>query len=157
MSPVARGLCARCRGASNRRPRPPPLAQGIDLALLKSSSGRSDQGGGPGPLHVLPLYALLPAAEQAAVWAAPPPGTRLVVVATNVAETSLTLPGVRYVVDAGRSKQRLLEAQVRRRMRIAPYFQIPGGYVRLSAQGGALRNRLPTVERHFAGRKLTFA
>ncbi|RHY06019.1 hypothetical protein DYB25_009124 [Aphanomyces astaci] len=35
------------------------------------------------------------------------PYHRLVIVATNVAETSLTLPGVRYVVDAGRTKERV--------------------------------------------------
>lgn len=58
---------------------------------------------------MLPLYALLPAEEQARVFQPPPPGHRLVIVATNVAETSLTIPGVRYVVDAGRSKQRLLD------------------------------------------------
>jgi ATP-dependent RNA helicase DHX37/DHR1 len=46
---------------------------------------------------------------QARVFDSPPPGARLIVVATNVAETSLTIPGIRYVVDAGRSKQRLLE------------------------------------------------
>lgn len=38
-------------------------------------------------------------------------GHRLIVVATNVAETSLTIPGIRYVVDAGRSKQKLLEGE----------------------------------------------
>lgn len=34
-----------------------------------------------------------------------PEGMRLVVVSTNVAETSLTIPGVRYVVDSGRAKE----------------------------------------------------
>jgi ATP-dependent RNA helicase DHX37/DHR1 len=36
---------------------------------------------------------------------APPEGSRLVVVATNVAETSVTIPGIRYVVDCGRAKE----------------------------------------------------
>ena len=44
-------------------------------------------------MYVLPLYAMLPAAQQARVFAPPPPGHRLIVVATNVAETSLTIPG----------------------------------------------------------------
>jgi ATP-dependent RNA helicase DHX37/DHR1 len=39
------------------------------------------------------------------VFEPPPPGSRLVVVATNVAETSLTIPGIRYVVDCGRAKE----------------------------------------------------
>lgn len=35
-------------------------------------------------------------------------GHRLIVVATNVAETSITIPGIRYVVDSGRQKERVL-------------------------------------------------
>lgn len=58
------------------------------------------------PLYVLPLYSLLPTKEQMKVFKAPPPGSRLCIIATNVAETSLTIPGVRYVVDCGRSKER---------------------------------------------------
>ena len=59
------------------------------------------------PLHVLPLYSMLPAAQQQRVFKPPPPGCRLVVVATNVAETSITIPGIRYVIDAGRAKQKV--------------------------------------------------
>jgi ATP-dependent helicase HrpA len=51
-------------------------------------------------LEVLPLYARLSAAEQHRVFAAHP-GCRRVVVATNIAETSLTVPGIRAVVDPG--------------------------------------------------------
>jgi len=50
-------------------------------------------------LEVLPLYARLSAAEQHRVFAPHP--RRRVVLATNVAETSLTVPGIRYVVDTG--------------------------------------------------------
>ncbi|EAU85900.2 DHX37 protein [Coprinopsis cinerea okayama7 len=57
------------------------------------------------PMHIVPLYSLLPSDKQMKVFEAPPPGTRLVVVATNVAETSLTIPGIRYVVDCGRVKE----------------------------------------------------
>ncbi|KAL6204305.1 hypothetical protein ACLB2K_021573 [Fragaria x ananassa] len=58
----------------------------------------------PGGLHVLPLYAMLPAASQLRVFEEVKEGDRLVVVATNVAETSLTIPGIKYVVDTGRVK-----------------------------------------------------
>ena len=58
------------------------------------------------PIHVLPLYSLLPTREQLRVFEPPPEGTRLVVLATNVAETSLTIPGIRYVFDCGRAKER---------------------------------------------------
>ncbi len=44
-------------------------------------------------MHVLPLYALLPNHEQARVFRPGPSGARVIVVATNVAETSLTIPG----------------------------------------------------------------
>lgn len=57
---------------------------------------------------VLPLYALMPAAQQNRVFLPPPPGHRLIVVATNVAETSITIPGIRYVVDSGRQKERVI-------------------------------------------------
>jgi ATP-dependent RNA helicase DHX37/DHR1 len=61
---------------------------------------------GPGNMHVLPLYSLLPTREQLRVFEPPPDGARLIVLATNVAETSLTIPGIRYVFDCGRSKER---------------------------------------------------
>ncbi|MEJ2863161.1 ATP-dependent RNA helicase HrpA [Actinomycetospora flava] len=52
-------------------------------------------------LDVLPLYARLSAAEQHRVFEPSKGGRRRVVLATNVAETSLTVPGIRYVVDPG--------------------------------------------------------
>ncbi|CAJ0586481.1 unnamed protein product, partial [Mesorhabditis spiculigera] len=58
------------------------------------------------PLYCLPLYSLLSSEKQRRVFQDSPPGTRLCVVATNVAETSITIPGVRYVVDSGFEKQR---------------------------------------------------
>lgn len=56
-------------------------------------------------MHIVPLYSLLPNEKQLKVFEPPPSGSRLVVVATNVAETSLTIPGIRYVVDCGRAKE----------------------------------------------------
>ncbi|KYN01320.1 PREDICTED: probable ATP-dependent RNA helicase kurz [Cyphomyrmex costatus] len=61
------------------------------------------------PLWVLPLYSLLPGHKQAKVFEPPPEGYRLCVVSTNVAETSLTIPNIRYVVDSGRCKTRLYD------------------------------------------------
>ncbi|KAM3611065.1 uncharacterized protein V6R79_012970 [Siganus canaliculatus] len=61
------------------------------------------------PLYVLPLYSLLAPEQQAKVFRPPPPGTRLCIVATNVAETSLTIPGIKYVVDCGRVKKRFYD------------------------------------------------
>ena len=57
--------------------------------------------GGPMP-EVLPLFARLSQAEQEKVFQ--PHGQRRIVLATNVAETSLTVPGIRYVVDSGQAR-----------------------------------------------------
>lgn len=65
-----------------------------------------ETGTGPSKMHVLPLYSLLPTKEQMRVFEPPPGGSRMVILATNVAETSLTIPGIRYVFDCGRSKER---------------------------------------------------
>ncbi len=54
-------------------------------------------------IDILPLYARLSAAEQQRVFA-PPSSRRRVVLSTNVAETSLTVPGVRAVVDTGTAR-----------------------------------------------------
>jgi len=56
---------------------------------------------GPRGIDVLPLYSRLSAAEQHRVFAPARNSRRRVVLATNVAETSLTVPGIRYVVDTG--------------------------------------------------------
>jgi ATP-dependent helicase HrpA len=61
----------------------------------------ADQAGLAG-LEVLPLYARLSAAEQHRVFA--PHQRPRVILATNVAETSLTVPGIKYVVDPGTAR-----------------------------------------------------
>ncbi|KAJ4201890.1 putative ATP-dependent RNA helicase DHR1 [Fusarium falciforme] len=65
-----------------------------------------DQEVAPLKMRVLPLYSLLPTREQMRVFEPAPEGTRNIILATNVAETSLTIPGIRYVFDCGRSKER---------------------------------------------------
>lgn len=52
------------------------------------------------------LILMLSAHPSSQVFKPPPEGTRLCVVATNVAETSLTIPGIKYVVDCGKVKKR---------------------------------------------------
>ncbi|HET9134355.1 MAG TPA: ATP-dependent helicase HrpB, partial [Gemmatimonadales bacterium] len=55
----------------------------------------------PSKVDLYPLHGSLPPAQQDAAIAPSPPGRRKVVLATNVAETSLTIDGVRVVVDSG--------------------------------------------------------
>jgi ATP-dependent helicase HrpA len=57
------------------------------------------RGHHPGGVEILPLYARLSFEEQQRVFHTG--GARRIVLATNVAETSLTVPGIRYVVDTG--------------------------------------------------------
>lgn len=66
----------------------------------------SEDDGVPSYASILPLYSLLCAEEQAKVFAPVPENHRLIVVATNIAETSITIPGISYVVDTGRQKCR---------------------------------------------------
>ena len=56
-------------------------------------------------LQILPVYASLPSDQQAKIFAPTPPNARKVVLATNIAETSLTIDGIIYVIDAGFAKQ----------------------------------------------------
>lgn len=65
-----------------------------------------EEATGPTKMHILPLYSLLSTKEQLRIFEPPPAGSRLVILATNVAETSLTIPNIRYVFDCGRSKER---------------------------------------------------
>src|SRR3954452_14371213 len=75
-------------------------------ALAARPSFRSSNG--PDEIEILPLYARLSAAEQSKVFQQGPNSQksrgRRVVLATNVAETSLTVPGIRYVVDPGTAR-----------------------------------------------------
>ena len=61
------------------------------------------------PIYCLPLYSLLSTEKQQKVFQPPPPGFRLCVVATNVAETSITIPNIKYVVDTGRTKTKFYD------------------------------------------------
>ncbi|KAF7198483.1 Pre-mRNA-splicing factor ATP-dependent RNA helicase prp16 [Pseudocercospora fuligena] len=58
----------------------------------------------PPPLSILPIYSQMPADLQAKIFDRAAPGVRKVIVATNIAETSLTVDGIMYVVDCGFSK-----------------------------------------------------
>lgn len=55
-------------------------------------------------VEILPLYARLSAAEQQRAFSPARPGARKIVVATNVAESSVTVPGVRFVIDTGTAR-----------------------------------------------------
>lgn len=58
-----------------------------------------------GALRILPLYGSLSSKDQKRIFERPPDGVRKIVVATNIAETSVTIDDVRYVIDTGRAKE----------------------------------------------------
>ncbi|KAG7090672.1 Pre-mRNA-splicing factor ATP-dependent RNA helicase PRP16 [Marasmius oreades] len=73
---------------------------------------RLDQLDDPAALAVLPIYSQMPADLQAKIFDATSDGRRKVIVATNIAETSLTVDGILYVVDAGYSKLKVYNPKV---------------------------------------------
>lgn len=67
----------------------------------------------PPALLILPIYSQMPADLQAKIFDKAPKGVRKVIVATNIAETSLTVDGIMYVVDAGYSKLKVYNPRMR--------------------------------------------
>ncbi len=67
--------------------------RGVERMLLKANLGPT--------VHIMPLHGDLPQQTQDAAIAPAPPGTRKVVLASSIAETSLTIDGIRIVIDAG--------------------------------------------------------
>lgn len=65
---------------------------------------RLDALNDPPKLSILPIYSQMPADLQAKIFDRAAPGVRKCIVATNIAETSLTVDGIKYVVDTGYSK-----------------------------------------------------
>ncbi|XP_023274145.1 putative ATP-dependent RNA helicase DHX33 [Seriola lalandi dorsalis] len=59
---------------------------------------------GCGPMVVIPLYASLPPAQQLRVFQPAPKGSRKVILSTNIAETSVTISGIKYIIDTGMVK-----------------------------------------------------
>jgi pre-mRNA-splicing factor ATP-dependent RNA helicase DHX15/PRP43 len=71
-----------------------------------------------GELKCIPLYSTLPPNQQQRIFEAPPPNkgtaiSRKCVVSTNIAETSLTIDGVVFVIDPGFSKQKVYNPRIR--------------------------------------------
>ncbi|KAI1107888.1 P-loop containing nucleoside triphosphate hydrolase protein [Jackrogersella minutella] len=89
---------------------------------------RLDALNDPPKLSILPIYSQMPADLQAKIFDRAAPGVRKCIVATNIAETSLTVDGIMYVVDAGYSKLKVYNPRMGMdTLQITPISQANGG------------------------------
>ncbi|CAH2066533.1 unnamed protein product, partial [Iphiclides podalirius] len=96
------------------------------------------------PIMVCPLYAGLPAVKQLQVWKKTPPGFRKIVLATNIAEASVTIPQIKCVIDSGVVKERTWCTRTgAERLRVRPCSQAASwqraGRAGRTARGAAYR------------------
>ncbi|KAI4834601.1 DEAD/DEAH box ATP-dependent RNA helicase [Plasmodium brasilianum] len=75
----------------------------------KENSGTKQNEGsdGSGKLKIFKLYANLPMNEQMLLFNNPKDNERICILSTNIAETSITLPNIRYIVDCGKEKRKI--------------------------------------------------
>ena len=84
-----------------------PVQEEIDTAAQILYERMKALGKGVPELVILPVYSNLPSEMQTKIFDPAPPGTRKCVIATNIAEASLTIDGIYYVVDPGFAKQKV--------------------------------------------------
>ncbi|KAL7551372.1 hypothetical protein ACHAWF_014571 [Thalassiosira exigua] len=86
--------------------------EGTCAVLAEKMEALGEDGENAKPLLVLPMYSQLPADLQAKIFDAAPEGVRKCIVSTNVAETSLTVDGIKYVIDAGFCKLKVYNSKI---------------------------------------------
>ncbi|KAL1928269.1 hypothetical protein VTP01DRAFT_3185 [Rhizomucor pusillus] len=110
---------------------------------------RMEQLENPPPLAILPIYSQLPADLQAKIFQRSENNARKVIVATNIAETSLTVDGIMYVVDSGYCKLKIYNPRIGMdALQITPISQANGNQRsgRAGRTGPGVAYRLYTEE-----------
>lgn len=129
----------------------------IEVTCLLLASRLEQLGSRAPPITILPIYSQLPADLQAKIFE--PSAYRKVIVATNIAETSLTVDGVRYVVDCGYCKLKVFNPSIGMdALQITPISQAnanqrkgragrtgPGKCFRLYTETAFIREMLPNT------------
>ncbi|KAJ2856557.1 ATP-dependent RNA helicase [Coemansia erecta] len=91
--------------------------ENVERLLVESAANLPN---GAPALLPCPIFAALPQAQQSKVFDPAPEFTRKVILATNIAETSLTIPGIRHVVDSGVHKVRGFDPRVGESLLVEP-------------------------------------
>jgi pre-mRNA-splicing factor ATP-dependent RNA helicase DHX38/PRP16 len=86
--------------------------EGTCQVLAEKITKLSDDNQKAKPLLILPMYSQLPADLQAKIFDAADAGVRKCIVSTNVAETSLTVDGIKYVIDTGYCKLKVYNPKI---------------------------------------------
>lgn len=91
-----------------------PGQEDIDATceLVNDKVKELEEDGEVQPLAVLPIYSQLPTDLQAKIFQKAEKGHRKCVVATNIAETSLTVDGIKYVIDSGYCKLKVFNPRI---------------------------------------------
>lgn len=84
----------------------------VEMTCMLIQEGLSKLGEGTKPLLVLPMYSQLPADMQSKIFDKAAQGVRKVIVSTNVAETSLTVDGIYFVIDSGFIKLKVYNPKI---------------------------------------------
>ena len=85
--------------------------QGVSRHLTNPTSNLGLNFGDPTKWSIHLLHSTIPVAEQQAIFEPPPEGVRRIILATNIAETSVTIPDVVYVVDTAKIKEQRFDPE----------------------------------------------